>query len=278
MDRGKLKKEEKQSIAEKLPNIDKIQHIVGCFLPDFISLQFHHNSTFPIGAICLKDATRMLSESRLALFEAYVNKLWYSKKNDRNSKYLKVFFVKYYADDITLRLYAAAEHLANAILYMLEIEPSIVPKSKSRSSQASRVGKYLIKEYNTNPITKSIIELIESEEWRVITAYRNKWVHDQPPLIEGNGIVWKRKILWESDGKEVRPGVITRRISFGGGDKPDLTISMLLEYTHKALDKFAKTTEVIVEYYKSKILENEKKTQNKGMRFQVGASINKLLK
>ncbi|MCK5843106.1 MAG: hypothetical protein KAG97_00275 [Victivallales bacterium] len=45
---------------------------------------------------------------------------------------------KFYLDDVALRLYAAAEHLANGIISMLEIDESDIIDEKKKDRLLSR--------------------------------------------------------------------------------------------------------------------------------------------
>lgn len=261
MSRGELNKSEETTIANKLPEIVGIQMTTASYFPDLISIDFSHSSTIPVASICLKDTVDMLSEARFGLFEAYAHQIWYSKQTDKSAKYVAVSLAKYFADDVALRLYAAAEHLANAIICMLEIErhelTSVKKSDINRVSTASALGKYLFKHFKEHKITKAIYKLLESDTWQKTILYRNKWVHEQPPLIEGTGIVWKRELLWREEG-EKRPGVKARTVGIGGGSKPELNVDILLKDVNQAMEAFAKMVKIVVDFYQKLLQEKGK--------------------
>ena len=58
------------------------------------------------------------------------------------------------------------------------------------------VADYLEREMPNTKITKSMQDLMASKEWNSTIGYRNQWVHNQPPLIQGVGIVYERRNRW----------------------------------------------------------------------------------
>lgn len=259
MSRGLLDDATLEFIANKMPNIDKLAGLVQPLPPDLISMKFDHTSTVPIAAVCLQDTVNTLFEARHALHEVYAHRIYYLEKAAKPNKMAAIYFAKFYSDDIALRLYASAEHLANAIMAMLEIDRKEINKTRKsdkKISLASAVGDFFRKQMPDHPISKAISDLIECDEWMKTKDYRDKWVHEQPPLIEGMGIVWKRKILWEDDGEEVRPGVKARKLKIGGGAKPDFTVENLIYITERALNKFVQTTEIVVNFYVDLLVKN----------------------
>jgi len=67
---------------------------------------------------------------------------------------------------------------------------------------------------------------------------------------------YKKRNFWIENGKQIRLGVKSRTLYFGGGDKPELTIDKLVEMTENALFQFAETTQVVVSYYLNVLKEN----------------------
>jgi len=147
---------------------------------------------------------------------------------------------KFYADDVALRLYAAGEHTANFIVHCVGItEPELQPLKarKNLVSQAGVVGIFMVKERKGHPITEAIKELLDGGIWKKVMDYRNTWVHAQPPLLEGLGIVYAR----ESDA--IRPAETTESgaaESFltAGGDKPGMTVDDLIGQVSEASGRF----------------------------------------
>ena len=151
MSRGKLDKETSARVEKKLPNVVDVRTASLYLQPDLISMGFPTGSTIPIASVCLQDATSALEEARYALFEALAHIVWHREKCEPPNETFAVFFGKFYADDAALRIYAAGEHLANAIINMLEITKEVSDfkrskpaKRKNVVSQQAIVGNYLI--------------------------------------------------------------------------------------------------------------------------------------
>jgi hypothetical protein len=74
----------------------------------------------------------------------------------------------------------------------------------------------MLDKHPTNQISIIISALKDSPEWDKAMSYRNTWVHDKPPIIEGLGIEYDRK---SRISETVVDGVRTRQIGFGGGSE-----------------------------------------------------------
>lgn len=74
----------------------------------------------------------------------------------------------------------------------------------------------------THAITQAIQKLWVQGRWKNTMDYRNTWVHNQPPLIEGLGIVYERKERWE----KTEFGAI---LNFDEGDVPKYNVDSLIE-------------------------------------------------
>jgi hypothetical protein len=171
MSRGKLDKKTIARVERELPYVDDVRTTSLGLQPDFISIGFPPKSDIPIAAVCLQDATSMLEEARYALLEALEHIVWHREKREPPNESDAVFFGKFYADDAALRIYAAGEHLANAIVNMLEIKEQLqefkrqkLAKKKRVVSEQANVGIYLIENEPNHKITKAIIKLKESAE------------------------------------------------------------------------------------------------------------------
>lgn len=247
MSRGKLDKATGNKIGTELPDVIEIRKATLLFLPDFISMGFPPGSKIPVAAVCLQDVTSTLEEVRHALFEALAYLLWYRERNEPPNDRLAIFFGVFYADDAALRLYAAGEHLANAIICMLEISSASLTKYRKtgkadRGSQQSVVGKFLKAEMPTHPITKAISVLIDSPAWLPTINYRNKWVHSKPPIIDGTGISYERR-------NRLQVSATSIGISFGGGDAPQYSVDELIAFIRPAAIRFTETVTAVVQYY-----------------------------
>ncbi|MCP4541335.1 MAG: hypothetical protein GY832_29745 [Chloroflexi bacterium] len=241
-------------ISQELPDLRNLQEAVLPLGKDIISLAFISApaSTIPIAAVCLQDATDTIVEAQYALNEFFAHKIWYQEKSNPPQEVIAVFFSRFYAAAVASRLYSAGEHLSNAIISMLEITDDQLEnyKTSSRTSRQAIVGNFLANERPNHPITQVVSDLAESEEWQTtIYKYRNKWVHKQPPTIEGMGIVYNRHKRWK------RLGTSGRYVLEGGGDEPKYSVDDILDFIQAALFLFVDVLTAIVQFY-IKLLEN----------------------
>ena len=195
MSRGKLDKDAARRGEQDLPNVVGVRTATLNLQPDIISMGFPEGSNIPQAAVCLQDATSTLQEVRYGLFEAIAHLVWYREKSDPPNETFAVFFAKFYADDTALRMYAAGEHLANAIINMLEIERKVSDFKRTKNnpnvlSKQAIVGMYLIENEPTHPLTAAVRPLKESDEWKRTRKYRDQWVHEKP---KGMGIEYERR-------------------------------------------------------------------------------------
>ena len=241
-------------ISEQLPDFEVLAKTVFKFSPDFISAKCPVNSNIPIAAVCLQDMVNTLLSVRIALYEYHAHRIWHREKSDPPNEPLAIVMMRYYIDDAVARLYASGEHLANAIICMLDIDDSqLEPYRKNRTSQQSIVGHYLAKELPKNPVTHAIINLAKSEKWTKTIEYRNDWVHDQPPSIKGLGVVYKRKRRWVT--KDEGNGKITHTLGLGSGDGAEFSADEIMDFVQPATFEFAKVCDEVTSFY-TKILKD----------------------
>ena len=217
-------------ILKELPNLEGLFGSAFMNGPDWISMHFHPESPIPIAAVCLQDAFDTLFSARYALHEFFAHKIWYSEKKEPPDKEAADAYRLFYADDVTLRLYSAAEHLANAIISMMKISEDQLKKyRKGKISQQSIVGSFLAGEELNHPITKAVLKLHNSKEWCKTIGYRNRWVHEQPPTVAGLGIIYERRERWLRSKTDN-----FWHLPFGGGDQPEYTVDELLGFIQPA--------------------------------------------
>lgn len=248
--RGSLGTETLAELAKELPELTQLARAVLSLSPGFIPIGFPAESYIPIAAACLHDAFRAVEEANYAFHEILAHRKWYLEKRETPDEAAAIFFSKFYADDVALRLYSAGEHLANAIIFMLEIPKEDLERyrKKNRISIQVVVGHYLINELPKEPITHVILKLVKSREWLKTINYRNDWVHNQPPTVEGMGIVYKRRKRWVVSGDGAM-------LTFGGGDKPDYKIEDILGFVRPALFLFVEILTDVTDLYSRLITE-----------------------
>lgn len=248
--RGSLSSEDIASLNAQLPDFDELlrrgsrNHAAwdGQLLPG--------EPDFPIAGTCLSDAIHLLGESRFAVYEALAHRLWHQrnpKPDDSAFLSAAAWTAKFYADDCALRLYAVGEHLAHAIVFLCDVDRNELTHGGKGGFQVV-VGKHFVKNYPQHRVTALIQPLISSTEWRKTMDYRNTWVHEQPPGIEGVGIRFKRKSPWKefAGGKSLVIGV--------GADPPDLTVDELLQSTVGALQVAGSLASNLQDYYDEELV------------------------
>ena len=236
-------------INDKIPDLEQLRNKSKVLNPQIISSNFGHNSRIPLASVCLKDSLSVLDEARYALRESYAHEVWYKVESQKVSESTANYFMRYYSADVALRLYSANEHLANAIICSLTIsKKSLQRHQKKLSSVSSTVGKYLVNQRPKHPITLSVLQLINNSSWKETITYRNKWVHEKPPLVSGLGIQWLRKTRWTKIIKEGTEAGYQMKCG-GMGDKPDYSPEQLRLIVTEALFAFVKTYGAVLDYY-----------------------------
>ena len=245
MSRFLLDDETIERISKELPELESLGMAVMKLSPDFISIKYPAESNIPVTAVCLQDTLNSLLQARIGLNECFQHMIWYREKCTPPNEELAVIFMRFYIDGIVSQLYAAGEHLANAIICMLEITDGELEKYRThRFSQQSILGHYLANEQANNPITKAVLSLAKSKEWEKSMSYRGNWVHEQPPTVSGLGPVYKRRRRWvqSEDGKSFKLGI-------GSGDDAEYSIDEVLKFVQPATLQFVDLFNQVVDIY-----------------------------
>jgi len=256
MSRHEISKVRLDEIIKKVPDLKPLWNKIKVLNPDIISMKFGHLSRVPHASVCLNDSLSALGEATYALRESFAHEVWYKEEAEYTNETTANYFIRYYADDVALRLYSASEHLANAIIDFLPIgKKSFLRHQKKLSSIQSTVGKYLMRQRPKLPISISISELVKNSAWTETITYRNNWVHSQPPLVSGLGVQWLRKTRWS---EVIKDGIVTgHRIDLGGlGDKPSYSPQQLRSIVAQALVAFLNTFECVSDFYIAVLVKN----------------------
>lgn len=231
--RGHLSDAALERIEECLPKASSLPGI-GRLLPDSVALHFPPDSGMDIAVVCLRDAAEYYQEAWLALHECRAGVEWYRVERDPPLPETAVFVGRFYADDVALRVYSAAEHLAAFLQFYLKIpNDTLKPYSRRRTSKASQLGHYLMEKMPKHVVTRAVLEFVNDEDCSFTLDYRRKWVHDERPRIGGLGMVYRRQRRWKTRGKQ-------RTLGFGQGDQPDLDFDELAEKVSGALEALAR--------------------------------------
>jgi len=234
-------------IATEIPELKGLNKLVLSLDPNIISVGFHPDSNIPIASICLRDTLDVLHETQYTLHESLTNKIWYQEICKPPQEFSATFISRIYLDDTAIRLYSAGEHMAFAIQYMLEIsKDQLKDYAKKRISQQSSIGHFMKNELATHSVTRLVEKLITSNDWNKSIQYRNTLIHEQPPTVQGLGLIYRRKNRWTKDTS----GKTYYRLGIGGsGDKPEYTIDDLFKFIQPALLLFIEVLESIIHYY-----------------------------
>ncbi len=149
----------------------------------------------------------------------------------------------YYLDNAALRLYSAAEHLADAISCMLEVTPQGLAAYRNRGrSNWARIAAFVENQRQDLRFAGAVAALQKDPPWKLAIRYRGAWVHNQPPTVAGLGIVYRRKQRWER-------GSDSWSLVVGKGDSPEFTVEQLGKSFVAAAFHFADVFGGVVGYY-----------------------------
>jgi hypothetical protein len=95
----------------------------------------------------------------------------------------------------------------------------------------------------------AINQLYESNEWKQTIDYRNEWVHQQPPLIKGLGISFRRKSRWV-----ISEANKSYKLGIGTGDEAEYSIDDLHGFILPAIIEFINVLTQVSEFYISVII------------------------
>jgi hypothetical protein len=242
--RGLLRRARLAAINELLPDLSAVGDRALSLSPETLSLNFGAEDYTPIASVCFHDCIHTLAEARHALFEYFAHRAFYRERRKPNEA-TATFFEKYYLDDCALRLYACGEHIANAIILMLNLREDELSSYRQRhGSSQSTIGNFLWKTRRTDPVAEATHRLAISESWRHALNYRNRLVHEQPPSLAGLGISYRRRLRWEvsSDGTK-------RRLALTLGDPPEYETLSIAEHLLSATTALVTCVTDIMETY-----------------------------
>jgi len=224
-----------------------LQRKIISLAPDLIAAQFGPRSRLPHGVVCLLDADVMLWEAQYALSQA-IDHFRSDSGAPTRGRDASLLLVNYYAMDVALRLYAAAEHVANAITVFMSLDEAKVRafakaqrEEKGFVSDQAVIGSLLRAEHKGHPVATTLGDLLRNADWKRAIRYRNEWVHDQGPLLQVMGVVWRRGNRWKSVKGVHQSGI-------GGGDKRKIDTDELLFVMKGALAAFTTAMDAIVDW------------------------------
>jgi len=224
----------KNEISLKVPNSGNSLNWLANIDQDWIDHLGGPKSNLPIARVCLEDALSFACQAEYALTQAYAHLIWFQKESsDAPNESCAHHYCRFYVDDAILRLFSAAEHVANFIVVSLNISKDELKSEKDGNtrSRAVTVGKYLAKQMPDSPITK-IVNCLHSEEWELLRKYRNDWIHNKPQILDSPGLDYRRKNRWVTVAG-------MKMVALGGQQAPDQTLDNILEKMFKASRDFS---------------------------------------
>lgn len=245
MSRGPLEETRLKEIEEALPDFGALLGRVRSWNPAWLSMAFPYDSDIPVASVCFNDCLTTVSAARYAMHEDDANRIYHRKVRQPPSEPATVFFERYYLDDVALRLYSAGEHLTKGLILALGVSNENLSRyRKSGVSLQAKVGAFLKAEMPTSPLGAPFLHLNASEEWQALVAYRNRWVHEQPPSVDGLGIQYRRERQWERTSDK---GPWT--LDIGGGDTPEYTTEEIARIFRVALQQFVDALDEVAKAY-----------------------------
>ena len=218
-------------VDDRLREYEFLVNRISIVAPDFIAANFAYDSGVPIAVVCLRDCQTTLGQALFALHQLCLQTAEHRTADPPDP--LRVAWIeRFFLEDAAMRLYSAAEHLANAIAFLLAIDQDEIDAFKT-PSQWERVRKALEAHGTDTPIGTCMADLRRVKGWRVAMRYRGRVVHNQPPNLEGLGIQYKRQKRWEATPDRSH---MVLRVRFG--DAADHTPAEVKEFILEAFAAF----------------------------------------
>jgi hypothetical protein len=239
MTRGELTQAQVDAITVKVPDAGLIEERALLLSPNRLAIVFGPGTNRDEAAACLQDAADFLTEAHYALTEAHAHWLWHTEiANDPNDLFSAPFWSRFYIDDAILRMYSSAESVAAFADLFLDVrlmKRGLTKKERKALRGESRligISRLFPRVESTGHLQTAIVGVANDANWRLMTAYRHNWVHEQRPRLEGLGITFRRRKRWRKDTKDETGNTWTLPLS--PGDPPDVTVDQLFERTDAA--------------------------------------------
>lgn len=241
--RGEISTDSFEKIKKALPKLpDGWLDITFPEQSTFLLNDLYKNETTHISVVCLYDAFRRAESALDCLFECYACLKWFREEGidikTESREFFAVYYGKFYAEYNYLFLYAIGEDIAEFVLTFLTKESEfkiwlsdpVVDKKlrkKKIASNAAKVGVFMAEQYSGNNVTKAILKLRDNDSWNKAMKYRNRWVHEKPPIIEGLGIQYNRKSkIFDDNG--------AKGFGLGTWSSPDFGVEEIIKTAHDA--------------------------------------------
>lgn len=163
-----------------LPRSLDLRNLNPCLLNPLVALDSEHKIR---ARIRLAQGWHLLNEARTALIEAEACIVFYTECEPNASE--AVYRCRFYLDDTALRLCSSCEHLLQCVTKYWGLS---LPKKKTSDSLLVKVITAAQKS-NLPQVSGDVTTTLRGlgTEWAECKKYRDHWVHDLRPSIEGLG-------------------------------------------------------------------------------------------
>jgi hypothetical protein len=178
--RGGIEAAQMEAIHAGLPYSLELRTLNPCLENPLASLGGQTSEYSRIHALVrLSHGWHLLNEVRTALIEAEACKLFY--ENVEPSPMEAAYRCRFYLDDAILRLYPSCEHLLRSIIFYWGLTLPTVRRPLLAKVIAAA-------ENSTIPdLSGTVAASLQSlaEEWQTCKKYRDDWVHNERPALQG---------------------------------------------------------------------------------------------
>jgi hypothetical protein len=191
--RGGIPNERMEQIQAGLLRSLELRNLNPCLETPLISLGSGHTKVH--AHIRLSQGWHMLNEARSALIEAEACKVFYEECEPNPIE--AIYRCRFYLDDAALRLYSSCEHLLKCVTFYWGL---------SQHSSLDRV----IAEAEKSPLPEvgevAIILRGLNKDWKECMKYRNAWVHNERPGVDG--LDWEMSFQSGKSENELPPQIL----------------------------------------------------------------------
>ena len=166
-----------EQIHAGLPRSLDLRHLNPCLLNPLAAIDSEHKVR---ARIRLAQGWHLLNEARTALIEAESCKVFYTECEPNSSE--AVYRCRFYLDDAALRLYSSCEHLVQCGKSYWDLTLPDKPRNSRLVKVITAAEKSNLPQVSGDVAT-SLRALTTG--WAECMKYRNDWVHNERPAIEG---------------------------------------------------------------------------------------------
>jgi hypothetical protein len=201
--RGGIPNERMEQIQAGLPRSLELRNLNPCLENPLVALGSKHTKIR--AHVRLSQGWHLLNEARIALIEAEACTAFYEECEPNPTE--AVYWCRFYLDDAILRLYSSRESLLLAVRYYWGLT---IPK-KSRDSLLVKVITAAATS-NLPEVSGDVTTALRglTTDWTTCKEYRDDWVHNERPAIEGLG--WE--VLFKPSNARDIPPIILKELRY----------------------------------------------------------------